>query len=494
MPIRLCVAASVAVAVCLALFAVRGSATQKAVQIKPVLATAPVTDDPDDPAIWVNTSDPGRSLIFGTNKVKAPKGALVAYGLDGTIRQVFAGLDRPNNVDVERALWVGGLSIDVAVVTERLKRRLRVFRIAPDGSGFSDISSIDQLGVFNDRSGEAAAPMGIGLYRRQDGAIFAIVSSKTGPREGYLQEYRLEGDGAGRVKARWVRTFGRFSGVGEIEAIAVDDFLGYVYYADEGDGIHKYYADPDHADAGRELAHFGRTGFSGDREGIAIYARDGTTGYIVCTDQIDGNSEYHIYRREGARGNPHDHSELVKVVAGGADATDGIDITSWPLSGFPRGLVVAMNSKPRNFLLYRWEDVADAGLPTLQMSNWPRRDPSVPPITPKCQHDWSRHSPNSVHRELARGDTLPREIKRVEPTLPEAVRKAVQGVCILEVLINEEGEIESVCVLRGLRPDVDAEIVKAVRQWRFAPAISRGKAVPVVMTITDTIPPKGPRD
>jgi len=100
MPIRLCVAASVAVAVCLALFAVRGSATQKAVQIKPVLATAPVTDDPDDPAIWVNTSDPGRSLIFGTNKVKAPKGALVAYGLDGTIRQVFAGLDREGRAAV----------------------------------------------------------------------------------------------------------------------------------------------------------------------------------------------------------------------------------------------------------------------------------------------------------------------------------------------------------------------------------------------------------
>ena len=353
------------VAACLTLLAPQDRAPQKPALVKPAMATAAVTDDPDDPAIWVNPSDPGRSLVFGTNKVQAPAGALVAFGLDGTLRQVIAGLDRPNNVDVERGLVVGGQAIDVAVVTERLKRRLRVFRILPDGSGISDVSSLDQLGVFRDRTGEAAAPMGIGLYRRRDGAVFAIVSPKTGPGSDYLQQYRLEDDGTGHVRARWVRSFGRYSGGGEIEAVAVEDALGYVYYADEADGIHNYFADPDHPEAARELAHFGRTGFSGDREGIAIYERDARTGYLVCTDQIAGNSQYHVYRREGTPGNPHDHSELLKVVAGGADSTDGIEITSLPLPGFPRGLMVAMNSQPRNFLLYRWEDVAGAGSPTL---------------------------------------------------------------------------------------------------------------------------------
>ena len=42
-----------------------------------------------------------------------------------------------------------------------------------------------------------------------------------------------------------MRRFGTFSGLGEIEAVAVDDALGYVYYADEGTGIHKWHADPD---------------------------------------------------------------------------------------------------------------------------------------------------------------------------------------------------------------------------------------------------------
>ena len=126
----------------------------------------------------------------------------------------------------------------------------------------------------------------------------------------------------------------------------------------KGNGIHKYHADPDHRDAGEELAHFGQTGFRADREGIAIYAGRNGTGYIVCTDQLAGNSEYHIYRREGESGRPHDHSTLVKIVRGGADSTDGLEITSRPLGPkFPRGLMVAMNSAGRNFLLYRWDDV-----------------------------------------------------------------------------------------------------------------------------------------
>jgi 3-phytase len=351
-----------------AIFTQAGRAGDPVAFVKPVVATAPVTDDPDDPAIWVNRADPARSLVFGTNKVMAPTGALVAFGLDGAIRQVFAGLDRPNNVDVEYGLRVGGEMVDIVVVTERLKNQLRVFRIAPDGSGFAEISSPGRVGVFKDRSGEEAAPMGIGLYRRaRDGAVFAILSPKAGPRDGYLQEYRLDDDGTGRVQATWVRTFGQFSGVNEIEAIAVDDDLGYVYYADEGDGIHKYHADPDSPDAARGLAHFGLTSFTADREGIAIYARDGKTGYIVCTDQLDRSSEFHVYRREGAPGNPHDHTELLKVFSGSSDATDGIEITAEPLPGFPHGLLVAMNSASKNFLLYRWDAMAETGRPALQV-------------------------------------------------------------------------------------------------------------------------------
>ncbi len=331
-----------------------GGTISRNIDLLPVAATDKVGEDPDDPAIWVNLYDPERSLILGTDKTAAPHGGLYVFGLDGKLRHRITGLDRPNNVDVEYGLMAGEQRIDIAVLTERYKRQLRVFRIEPDGSGISDISAGGGLPVFQGEQGEQAAPMGIALYRRpRDGAIFAIVSRKTGPRDGYLWQYRLETDSTGKVKATKVREFGRFSGQGEIEAVAVDDALSYLYYADEGDGIHKWHADPDHPDSNRELAHFGREGFKGDREGIAIYANADGTGYLLCTDQLEGNSEYRIYRREGKPGNPHDHSEVVAVIRGGADSTDGIEVTSSALGPrFPRGLLLAMNSSGRNFLLY----------------------------------------------------------------------------------------------------------------------------------------------
>jgi 3-phytase len=343
------------------------SAPPVPVDIRPAVATEAVASDPDDPAVWVHPSDPARSLILGTNKTAAPAGSLLVFGLDGKLRQEIKPIDRPNNVDVEYGLRLSGRPVDIAILTERLQRRLRVFRVRPDGSGLDDLSP-SGIPVFEGQQGENGAPMGVAIYKRpRDGAVFAIVGRKTGPRQGHLWQYRLDGK-TGAINAVRVREFGNFSGVGEIEAIAIDDELGYVYYADEGDGIHKWHADPDHPQASRELAHFGRDGFTADREGIAIYAGKGGTGYIICTDQIPGNSQYRVYRREGTPANPHDHSELLKVFRGGADSTDGIEVLSHNLGpGFPHGLMVAMNSSGRNFLLYRWQDIANAGTVKLKL-------------------------------------------------------------------------------------------------------------------------------
>lgn len=338
-------------------------AVSSAADIKAAFATAALPADPDDPAVWRHPSDPSRSLIIGTIKVAAPSGGIVVFGVDGGIRQTISGIDRPNNIDVEYGVQLGGKTVDIAVATERLKRQLRLFRIDPDAGRLADLGG---LPILTGQEGEAGAPMGIALYRRPaDGAVFAIVAPKEGPTAGYLWQYRLlERDG--RLAADFVRRFGVFSATtlrseNEIEAVSVDDALGYVYYSDEADGVHKWHADPDHPGAASELAHFARDGFRGDREGIAIYARPDGTGYIVVTDQLPSNSEYHVYAREGASGNPHDHSRELAVLRGGADSTDGLEIFSGGLGPqLPQGAMVAMNSSARNFLVFRWEDVAAA--------------------------------------------------------------------------------------------------------------------------------------
>ncbi len=345
------------------------TAASRSVVVEPVRTTASLPRDADDPAIWINHADSSHSLILGTMKVGAPEGALAVFGLDGRLLQLLKGPNRPNNVDVEYGLPLKGTPTDIAVLTERDGRRLRAYAIAPDGSGVRDVSS-GEMPVLEGASGAQGGPMGIGLYRRpKDGAIFAIISPKAGPKTNYLWEYRLDDDGSGRVKASFVRRFGAFSGNGEIEAVVVDDELGYVYYADEKVGIHKWHADPDAAGADQELALFGQKGYRREREGLAIYALSDGTGYIVSVDQVPGESIFHIYRREGEPGHPHDHSNEVMAFTGHADATDGVDVTSAALGPeFPDGLVVAMNSSGRNFRFYRWQDIAVGARPALTSS------------------------------------------------------------------------------------------------------------------------------
>lgn len=331
------------------------------VPVVPARSTSALPHDPDDPAIWRHPTNLARSLILTTDKIEQ-KGGLYVFDLDGKLRQTIAPLDRPNNVDIEYGVSIAGHTTDIAVLTERKQHRLRIFRIPSDGGALTDLAPAG-LPVLAGQTGEASEPMGISLYKRpKDGAVFAIVAPKGGEATNYLWQYRLESDRAGAVRATFVRRFGHFSrqgvllGSGEIEAVVVDDELGYVYYADERFGIRKWHADPDHAEAARELAVLGRDGYRGDREGLAIYAERGGKGFVVSTDQISGGSRLHLFSRHGGPRGPHDH-QLVGIVDTSSDETDGIDVTAAPLPGFPRGMLVMMNSNPKNFLFYRWEDI-----------------------------------------------------------------------------------------------------------------------------------------
>lgn len=317
----------------------------------PTAVTEQVANDADDPAVWINTANPEASLIVGTNKVAAPDGGLYVFDVQGRVRQVIKPLDRPNNVDIEYRFSTGEGPIDIAVVTERLQNRLRVYRIDEQGLAPVDAGGIP---VCEGEAGEAAMPMGIALYRRaRDGVVFAIVAPKTGGTSAYLWQYRLETDPEGVVRGHFVRRFGNYSGSGEIEAVVVDDEQGYVYYSDEEYGLRKWSADPDSPDADKELAVFGRDGFKRQREGLAILTQPGGKGFIVASDQIEGAAELRIYRREGSVGNPHDHDPVVAVIPTSSDSTDGLDLVTTNLGPrFPQGMLLMMSSKDRAFNVY----------------------------------------------------------------------------------------------------------------------------------------------
>jgi 3-phytase len=294
--------------------------------------------------------------VIGTDKGGDEEfgGGLYIFDLNGKIipEKCVTGLARPNNVDVEYGLTLKGVLTDITVVTERGRNQLRVFSLPK-------MDSVDNGGIPVFEGEELRSPMGIALYKQPDtGKIYAIVSRKTGPTDGtYLWQYLLEDNGEGRVKGTLVRKFGKFEGGAEIESIAVDDALGYVYYSDEGFGVRKYYADPEKGN--EELALFGRTGFTRDLEGISIYTINDGTGYILVSDQQA--NQFHIFTREGADGNPHDH-QLIKTVKTATVESDGSEVTSASLNGtFVNGMFVAM-SDDKTFQFYKWEDIAGSDL------------------------------------------------------------------------------------------------------------------------------------
>jgi 3-phytase len=317
--------------------------------VNPVITTDSVLHDTDDPAVWINPTDPAKSLIVGTDKDK--DGGLYVFDLNGKLQadKTVRGLQRPDNVDIEYGLSLSGKSTDIAVATERLTHKLRIYSLP-------DMKPVDKGGIevfVGETGNEFRDLMGISLYKNRAGVIYAIVGRKNGPTDGtYLWQYRLDDDGTGHVQATLVRKFGQYSGLKEIESIAVDDQLGYVYYSDEGKGVHQYYADPEKGN--KELALFATTGFTEDHEGISIYNLTDSTGYILVSDQ--GANKFHIFRREGTAQYPFEH-RLVKVVQVKAVQSDGSETVSVPLNGqFQHGLFIAM-SDDRTFQLYRWEDI-----------------------------------------------------------------------------------------------------------------------------------------
>jgi 3-phytase len=201
--------------------------------------------------------------------------------------------------------------------------------------------------------------MGIALYTRaSDGGLFAIVSRSDAfaPTEGYLHQYRLVDDGTGMLRGVFTRAFGSWSGTKEIEAIAVDNEHGYVYYSDENHGIRKYHADPMADDSDEQLGEFGHDGFTDDREGISFYKREDGSGYVFVSNQQDNS--FNIYAREGSSGNPHQQPLLANVKLA-TDESDGSDLASIELPGFPGGLFVAM-STDRTFQFYAVADLLEA--------------------------------------------------------------------------------------------------------------------------------------
>jgi TonB family protein len=79
----------------------------------------------------------------------------------------------------------------------------------------------------------------------------------------------------------------------------------------------------------------------------------------------------------------------------------------------------------------------------------------------------------------------PVKISGDSPVYTEAARKArVQGVVILQAIIDEHGDVTNVRVLKGLPMGLDGAAIEAVKTWKFQPATLEGMPVKVYYSLT----------
>ena len=84
------------------------------------------------------------------------------------------------------------------------------------------------------------------------------------------------------------------------------------------------------------------------------------------------------------------------------------------------------------------------------------------------------------------GDVQPPvKLSAPSPQYTEIARKArIQGVVIVEAIIDKDGEVTNVKILKGLPMGLDTAAADAVKRWKFKPATLNGKPVAVIYNLT----------
>jgi TonB family protein len=105
---------------------------------------------------------------------------------------------------------------------------------------------------------------------------------------------------------------------------------------------------------------------------------------------------------------------------------------------------------------------------------------SVPPPLPTAVL-------NRIYSMSDEGVSLPVIVRQDLPNVPHTVIKT--GTCVLEVIINEDGTVDSALMRAPLEPHYDAMVLAATKSWRFKPATVGGTPVKFRKLISISIKP-----
>jgi len=91
--------------------------------------------------------------------------------------------------------------------------------------------------------------------------------------------------------------------------------------------------------------------------------------------------------------------------------------------------------------------------------------------------------PSPMH--VGSGVLPPRKILGPQPLYTEEARQGrIQGVVILEAIIDEDGSVRDVRILKGLPLGLGESAAETAKKWKFQPATLDGKPVAVFFNLT----------
>ena len=317
--------------------------------VKPIIKTESLPNDPDDVAIWVNKTDKPSSIVFINDKNE--NGGLYAFNLNGklidSIKPIL--LKKPNNVDI----WQSKSSNipSYIFITERTTQNLIVASF--NHYQFNKIDSFKLFDFDTTENIDFKSPMGIAIDKRDRiDSINIYVSRKNGPKIGYIAHYAyFPYPKSNMPKIKLVRLIGEFSGIKEIESLAVDTLYNRILYSDENYSLRYVSTLQDSNDKGT----IGLGKFKRDIEGIALSPpiENYKNGLIWVSDQQ--RQSLNLFDRK-----TREYLGKIKVTA---TETDGIDFAELPLFMNSRGTIFMMNDKQHNFHYYDMEDLLKALTP-----------------------------------------------------------------------------------------------------------------------------------
>jgi 3-phytase len=352
--------------------------------------------DADDPAIWRNAADPGRSLVVATAK----EGGLRVYDLDARQVQSVAAPAGPapddapgrfNNVDLVHGLRLSSGPADLAVTSDRGNDRLRFYRIDGSdsarraGTALTDVTDPAAPPVFSasqEEINDQRTAYGLATWTdRTTKRSYALVSRRETTRIALLE---ILPAAHGTVGYRTVRTLDLPSAfrlpngktwtpcnepgeLPQVEGMVVDPADGTLYAGQEDVGIWRLRADltgtPRLIDRVREYGvpatydeateectpgadpGYGGSRLTADVEGLTLVTESGGDGFLLASSQ--GDHTFAAYDREKSDGNEYEGGFRVTAASAtldGSEECDGAAALNAPLGPkYPRGLLVVQD-------------------------------------------------------------------------------------------------------------------------------------------------------